>query len=80
MSDIYTSRKLKIPQVDSDPPGAAPEDAWVLHTQSGGGGAGAGEPLGMLMALTNAGSDPITHVYDFSYRTREGTTVRERLT
>ena len=64
-----------IPQLDSDPASPSQEDAWVLRTA--GGGAGAGEPYGLLLALTQPGAGGTT--YKFKYRTKEGTTKEAAL-
>lgn len=60
-----------IKQLDADPSSPKAQDAWVLKTATGGG-----DPIGLLLTLTNAG----TMAYKFSYRTLEGTTVRADLT
>lgn len=67
-----------IPQYDTDPSAPAQETAWVLKTFSGGG-AGSGEAYGLLLTLTQPG-DGATTTYQFSYRTKEDTTVRVSLT
>jgi hypothetical protein len=72
MSDIKGG-DFTIPQLNSDPASPAAEDAWVRKTA----GTGGGEPIGMLLGLTYPGSGPT--VYEFSYRTKEGTTVRVEL-
>lgn len=61
-------RTRDIPQYTSDPATPKPEEAWVLRTIGGGGGT----PVGLLLALTTAGSGSS---YKFKYRTVEGTTV-----
>ena len=63
-----TTTNVTIPQLNSDPGAPTAESAWVLKT----GGAGAGEPIGLLLALTTNGT-PVS--YEFRYRTKEGTTV-----
>lgn len=54
-----------IPQYLVDPVSPAIGDAWVLRTQR------IGIPIGMLLSLTYA-----TDLYQLSYRTAEGITVR----
>jgi hypothetical protein len=66
-------RVLRVPQVTSDPASPAPGDAWVLKTTGGGGGA----VIGMLAGITYAGAGT---TYQYSYRTKEATTVRATLT
>lgn len=61
-------RTRDIPQYSSDPATPKPEEAWVLRSIGGGGGS----PVGLLLALTSAGSGS---TYAFKYRTKEGTTV-----
>lgn len=73
-----------IPQVDADPSSPASQDAWVLHTQSGSGGSGGGKlkttlGFGSYLVTANTGST-ITHTYQLSYQTKEGTTKRVSLT
>ena len=71
-----TTSTVFIPQLDSDPSSPNEESAWVL--KSGGGGGGAGSPIGLLLSLTYASSmSPLS--YEFSYRTKESTTVRVTL-
>ena len=62
---------------DNDPTSPSAEDAWVLHTTSGQDGT-AGEPRGLLLALTYTGAVG-GHTYQFSYRTNEGDTKRVNL-
>lgn len=62
-----------IPQRDTDPANPRAEESWVLKTFTGGG-AGAGEPYGLLLALTKPG-DGASTAYRLKYRTKEGTTV-----
>jgi hypothetical protein len=65
-----------IPEVTVDPTSPNAQDAWVLRsgTQVGGG-----DPIGLLLALTNPGSTAgIT--YQFSYYTTEGNIKRTSLT
>jgi hypothetical protein len=67
----------KIKQYDSDPTSPKIETAWVLRTV-GAGGSTEGMPMGLLLALTyattSAGGGATT--YQFSYRTKEGSTKR----
>ena len=67
-----------IPQLDADPSSPKQQEAWVLKTFAGGG-AGSGEAYGLLLTLTQPG-DGATTTYQFSYRTKEDTTVRVSLT
>lgn len=67
----------KIPQLNSDPSSPKSEDAWVLKTVAGGG-AGSGEPYGLLLSMTQPGAGAST-TYQLSYRTQEATTVRALL-
>jgi len=67
-------RTFRIPQYDVDPSSPVAEDAWVL--KSGGGSQVAGSPIGLLLALTYATTGG---GYQFSYRTKENTTVRATL-
>lgn len=72
-----------VPQLDADPSSPIAEQRWVLHTTSGGGGSGGGVmriPLaggGAITSVASGGST--THTYQFSYRTKEGTTKRTTL-
>lgn len=66
-----------IPQLDADPTSPAPEDAWVLATISGG--SGGGSPYGLLLTITKPNTGG-TSSYQFSFRTKEGTTKRVTLT
>lgn len=69
-----------IPQYDADPTSPAQETSWVLK-QGGGGGAGGGllnAIIGLSFAYLSTGAATAT-TYQFSYRTKEGTTVRETL-
>lgn len=61
-----------IPEYTTDPVAPAPGTAWVLKAQDGV----AGQPIGLLLALTYAGG----FEYWFSYETTEGTVVRTPLT
>jgi hypothetical protein len=67
-----------IPQYDTDPASPSAEDAWVLKTP-GAPGNPAGSPIGLLLALTSAGSAAGADLYEFSYHTAEGITVRTSL-
>lgn len=64
-----------IPEYTSDPISPSAEDAWVLRS---GGAVGGGSPIGMLLALTYAGSGG-SYTYQFSYYTNEGTIIRNTL-
>ena len=79
MTICITQPPSKIKQYDIDPSPKA-ENAWVLRT-AGAGGSTEGMPMGLLMALTYAttsgGGGPTT--YQFSYRTKEATTLRNTL-
>ena len=68
-----------IPQFSTDPSSPNPEDAWVLRSGSGGAIAD-GTPIGLLLALTYTDNEGADFTYQFSYRTKEGTTVRAALT
>ena len=68
--------RLKIPEYTSDPSNPRAGDAWVLKTTSSGGVAG--EPIGLLLALTQAGGGITT--YQFSFETLAGTIKRVTLT
>lgn len=65
-----------IPQLDADPSSPKQQEAWVLRTYTPG--EGAGEAIGLLLALTTAGAGS-TETYQLSYRTKEDTTVRVSL-
>lgn len=59
-------------QVNTDPVAPTVEESWVLRSGTVTGG---GDPLGLLLCITNAGS--ISGLsYQFSFRTLEGTTKR----
>lgn len=64
-----------VPQLSSDPSSPNAEDCHVLKTTSGGGGGSAGQPIGLLLSLTQAGTGGTTS-YQFSYRTKEGSFLR----
>ena len=70
---------LTIPEYDSDPLSPVSNQAWVLNTTTGGGGGNVGQPIGLLLALTQAGTGAPTTTYQFSYYTTEGTIVRTTL-
>ena len=67
---------LTIPEFTTDPASPVANQAWVLNTTTGGGGGNAGQPVGLLLAITQAGTGAPTTVYQFSYYTTEGTIVR----
>ncbi len=62
-----------IPQLSSDPASPALEDAWVLRTVTPN--ANTGSPMGLLLSLTY----PPDYSYQFSFRTKEGNTLRTTL-
>lgn len=68
-----------IPQLTADPAAPTDESAWVLR-QGTGGGIPDGTPIGMLLALTYTGDPGTPYTYQFSYRTKDGTTKRVSLT
>lgn len=73
MSSFYSSSgggssSNIIPEVTVDPVSLPAGTPWVLRTGR------AGSPIGLLLALTYT-----TDLYQFSYRTLEGTTVRTTL-
>ena len=72
----YGSAPFKIPQYSTDPVSPKPNSSWILKTFVGG--AGSGTPIGLLLALTSAGSGGST-TYQLSYRDTEGTTIRSTL-
>ena len=80
MAIRFTEEAFKIKQYDVDPTSPKKESAWVLKT-AGAGGSTEGMPMGLLLALTyattSAGGGATT--YEFSYRTKEGTTLRNNL-
>lgn len=63
------SNNTTIPEFDSDPVSPGPNSVWVRRTLL----AGASEPIGLLLALTN---DQNTYTYELSFMTRLGTIVR----
>lgn len=68
----------KIPELTADPVAPVAEQAWVLKT--GSGSISAGSPIGMLLSLTYPNDIPSGALtYQFSYRTKAGTTVRADL-
>jgi len=67
-----------IPQYDTDPEAPSANDAWILHTTSGTDGV-AGEPRGLLLALTYTG-EVGGHSYKFKYQTEEDTTIEVSMT
>jgi hypothetical protein len=67
-----------IHQVTEDPVSPEAEEAWVLRSGTGGGIAD-GTPIGLLLALTYTDNGGIPFTYQFSYRTKEGTTKRVSL-
>lgn len=60
-----------IPQLDADPTNPKAQDAWILKT--GGSSGVEGSPIGLLLPLTYVSAST---TYEFSYRTKEGTTIR----
>ena len=70
------SGSITIPEYLTDPSSPAANSAWVLRTIQGG--LQAGNPVGLLLALTYATSAGVSS-YQFSYYTTEGTTVRSTL-
>lgn len=69
----------KIKQVSTDPSSPKAETAWVLRSGSGGA-IPDGTPIGLLLALTYKDNAGVAFTYQFSYRTKEGTTLRTDLT
>lgn len=67
-----------IPEYTSDPVSPSAEFAWVLYTVVGGTGGNAGQPYGLLLALTQPGTGG-SSTYQFSYQTIEGPIVRTLL-
>ena len=77
--DLYeaaSSGPVVVPEYDTDPVSPDQQTAWILKSITGG--AGAGEAVGLLLALTYAG-DGAVPTYQLSYRTIEDTTVRVSL-
>ena len=64
---------MSIPELTSDPVSPSNEDAWVLHTVP----AGAGKPIGLLLALTYGGAG--LEKWEFSYKTTTGGIKRVEL-
>lgn len=78
--DLYeagSSGPVVVPEYDTDPASPDQQTAWILKSITGG--AGSGEAYGLLLTLTQPG-DGATTTYQFSYRTKEDTTVRVSLT
>jgi hypothetical protein len=75
----------KIKEYSSDPSGVKAETAWVLRQGTGGGIvqlSTQGVPMGLLLSLTYAVTATTTGVaftYQFSYRTKENSTIRSTL-
>jgi predicted alpha/beta-hydrolase family hydrolase len=80
MTIHLSEAQSKIRQFDIDPASPKQESAWVLRT-AGAGGSTEGMPMGLLLALTYAvttvGGGATT--YQFSYRTKQNTTLRTTL-
>jgi hypothetical protein len=74
ISGTASFRFPRIPEYTSDPSSSS-GDIWMLRTDTGGT---AGIPLGMLLAITQTVG--ATSSYQLSYKTSEGTIVRETLT
>ena len=80
-----TGASFKIKQYDTDPTSPKKESAWVLRQGTGGGIvqlSTKGVPMGLLLSLTYAITATTTGVaftYQFSYRDKEGTTIRNTL-
>lgn len=75
----------KIKQYSIDPANPSAETAWVLRSGTGTGTSTttSGSPIGLLLCLTYAESITTSgsaYSYQFSYRTKEGTTERVALT
>lgn len=72
---LGTEREIGIiPQLDADPANPKKERAWVLKTTTGGAGGGVLQFLYGAHPITSNGA--ISTSYQFSYRTKEGTTKR----
>jgi hypothetical protein len=69
------SGSSSIKELTSDPVSPSFEQAWVLRNGTGGG-IPDGTPIGMLLALTYTGNSGSPFTYQFSYYTKEGTTIR----
>ncbi len=76
-SKLIRASSGAIPELTSDPTSPTAQQAWVLR--SGGGQTGGGDPIGLLLSLTNPGSSGGGYTYQFSYYTTEGTTIRTAL-
>lgn len=80
VTDIF-----KIPQYTSDPANPSKEDSWVLRQGSGGGIvtlSTEGAPIGLLLSLTypvTLTTTGVAFTYQFSYRNKEGSTIRTTL-
>ena len=70
-----SSSGVNIPEYYVDPASPTPEETWVLASLTGTGHA-AGSPIGLLLSLTYSST---VYMYQLSYRTLEGTTVRTTL-
>jgi len=74
-----------IKQYSTDPASPKAETAWVLRQGTGGGIvqlSTEGVPMGLLLALTYATTESttgISYTYQFSYRNKEGSTIRATL-
>lgn len=85
MTIELTQPSSKIKQYTTDPTNPKAETAWVLRQGTGGGIvqlSTKGVPMGLLLALTYATTESTTGVaftYKFSYRDKEGTTIRSTL-
>lgn len=69
-----TTTNVTIPQLNSDPASPTEESAWVRYTAA----TGAGRPVGLLLAILQPPSGG--SLYEFRYRTKEGTTLGVVLT
>jgi hypothetical protein len=79
-----TSLATNIPQYDTDPTSPTAQDAWVLKSGTGSTVTGGGVLKGIIGLSTyyiSAGvsSGGAATTYQFSYRTKEGTTIRVQL-
>lgn len=68
----YPGGSSTISQVTTDPVSPTAGTTWVLATDQGA----IGTPIGLLLSLTHANS---LFVYQLSYRTAQGTTIRTNL-